>query len=93
MILETCLAPRFRLISVDRNVIIGSSARMRHMIDAAAQRAPVPAIQYVECQRRMRGHDDELEEMTGPFGDHLAVPDWALAWADATKIAPTTLPR
>ena len=38
------------------------------------------------------GHD-ELEEMTGPFGDHLAVPDWALAWADATKIAPTTLPR
>ena len=38
------------------------------------------------------GHD-ELEEMTGSFGDHLAVPDWALAWADATKIAPTTLPR
>ena len=53
MILEPRLAPRLRLIAVDRHIIIIAPARMRHMIDAAAQRPPVPRIEHVEGQRRI----------------------------------------
>ena len=42
MIFETRQAPRFGLIGIDRKGLVIAAARMRDMIDAAAESAAVP---------------------------------------------------
>ena len=54
VILEAGPAARLRLVGVDRECLVVASARMRDMINAAAQRSPAPGIDDVEGQRRMR---------------------------------------
>ncbi len=53
MLLEPRPAPRLRLIGIDREGIIAAAARVGDMIDAAAERAPVPTIDDVEGQGRI----------------------------------------
>src|ERR1700722_1421814 len=53
VILEPRQPARLRFIGIDRERIIVAPARMRYMIDAAAERAPAPAIENIESQRRM----------------------------------------
>ena len=56
VVLEPRLAPRFGLVVVDRHGIVVAPARVRDLIDAAAQRAVVPRVVDVERQRSMRLH-------------------------------------
>src|SRR6185436_12019352 len=51
--LEPGEAARLRLVGVDRDGLVVAAAGMRHVIDAAAERAAVPAVIDVEGQRRM----------------------------------------
>src|SRR5260370_41732468 len=53
MILEAAAAARFRLVGVDRKGLIIASAGVRHVVDAAAQGAPVPGVDDVESQRHI----------------------------------------
>jgi len=53
MVLEARKPARLRLEAIDRKGLVVAAARMRHMIDAAAQRAAVPAINDIEGQGRM----------------------------------------
>src|SRR5262245_61894806 len=53
LILEARQAPRLRLVRVDREGFVVASAGMRDVVDAAAERAPVPAIDDYEGQRCM----------------------------------------
>src|ERR1700730_7718843 len=51
VILEARQAPRLRLIGIDREGLVIAPTRMSDMVDAAAERAPIPAIIDVEGQR------------------------------------------
>ena len=53
VILETSATASLGLVGVDRKGLVIASAGMRRMIDAAAERAPVPGVDDVESQRRM----------------------------------------
>ena len=50
---EPHAAAGFRLVGVDRHLVVIAPARMGHVIGAAADRAPVPAVVDVEHKRRM----------------------------------------
>ena len=69
----------FRLVGIHREGLVVASAGMRHVIDAAAERAPAPGIEDVEGQRRM--HVDgrvqggrQLPGLEAHAGDELARP-------------------
>src|SRR5262245_30608928 len=53
VILEARQASRLRLVGVDREGFVVASAGMGDVVDAAAERAPVPAIDDIKGQRRM----------------------------------------
>src|SRR5438552_14451314 len=53
VILEARQAPRLGLVRVDRKGLVVASAGMGHVIDAAAERSPVPAIEDIEGERRV----------------------------------------
>src|SRR5262249_31492379 len=57
VILEAGAAPRFRLVGVDWEGFIIAAAWVRHVIDAATERATAPGIDDVEGQRRMDVED------------------------------------
>src|SRR5262249_47532715 len=52
--LEAREPPRLGLQRIDRKGLMRPAARMRHMIAAAADGAPGPAVDQVEDERRMR---------------------------------------
>ncbi len=54
MVLETGEAARLRLVGIDGKGLVIAAARMRDMIDTAAEIATVPQVDDVERQRRMR---------------------------------------
>src|SRR5262249_33098048 len=51
VILEARQAPRLGFVRVDRKGLVVASAGMSHVIDAAAERASVPAIENIEGER------------------------------------------
>src|ERR1700730_8662915 len=53
MVLEARKTPCFRLEAIDRKGLVVTAAGMRDMIDAAAERAAVPAIDEIEGQGGM----------------------------------------
>ena len=53
VILEARAAARLRLVGVHREGLVVAAARMRDVIDAAAERAAVPGVDDVEGQRRV----------------------------------------
>ena len=54
VVLEAGQAAGLGLVGVDREGLVIAPAGMGDMIDAAAERAPAPAVDDVEGQRRMR---------------------------------------
>src|SRR5262249_40872041 len=56
VILKPGEASRFRLVRIDRLCFIITTARMRHVIDAAAQRPAVPGVYKIEGERGMDGN-------------------------------------
>src|SRR5690348_12101857 len=54
--LEAGEAARLCFVGIDRKGLVIAAAGMRHMIDAAAQRATAPAIINVEGERRLNRH-------------------------------------
>src|SRR5262245_7013451 len=60
VILEACQAPCLGFVGVDRKGLVVASAGMGHVIDAAAERAPVPAIEDIEGERRV-GVDGRMQ--------------------------------
>src|SRR5437660_1105894 len=53
VILEACEAAGFRFVRIHRESVVVAPAGMGDMIDAAAERAPGPGVDNVECQRRV----------------------------------------
>ena len=53
VVLKPGQPPRFRLIGIDRLGVVAAAAGMGDVIDAAAERAAVPGIDQVKCQRRV----------------------------------------
>ena len=51
--LEPRQPARFRFVAVDREGVVAPPARMRDVIDAAADRPPAPGVEDVEGQRRV----------------------------------------
>ena len=50
---EASDAPAFRFVGVDREAVVRSAARMRDVVDTAAQRALHPRVVEIEDDRRM----------------------------------------
>src|SRR5258705_4243044 len=48
--------PALRLVAVHRERVVAPSARMRHVVAAAAERAVHPGVDDVERQRRVDGN-------------------------------------
>ena len=63
VILEARPTARLRLIGVHRIGIVVAAAWMRDVIDAAAQRAPVPGIDNVEGERRLHARRSDASRM------------------------------
>src|SRR3984893_10004904 len=51
VVLEARQATRLRLVGIDREGLVVASPGMHDVIDAAAERAPAPAIENVEGER------------------------------------------
>ncbi len=56
MILKAGKPARLGLVGIDGLGVVGAAAGMGDMVDAAAERAAVPAIDQIERQRRMDGN-------------------------------------
>src|SRR5262245_58824314 len=65
VILEARAPARFGLVRIHRESFIAASAGVRHVIDAAAERAPAPDIDDVEGERRV--HVERRMQRGGEF--------------------------
>ena len=60
MILESRAPASLRLVGIHRKSVIAAPARMRHMVDAAAERTVAPGVDDVEGERRV-GVDGRMQ--------------------------------
>ena len=66
VILEAGPAARLGLVGIDREGLVVAPARMRDVIDAAAERAPAPGVDDVEGQRRVRRRSSDAGRRQAP---------------------------
>src|SRR5262249_22624759 len=95
--LEAREAARFGFVGINRKCLVVAPAGMRHVIDAAAERATVPAVDDVEGERRV--HVDgrmqrrgKLPCLEGEAGEVFAAsPGWRQR--NAAAVARYNVPR
>src|SRR3954469_17790618 len=77
VVLKPRQPPRLRLVGIDWFCLVGASAWMGDMVDAAADRAAIPGVDQIEGQRRMHRNGrmqarSRLPRLEADTGDRLA---------------------